>query len=112
MQVLQRFSYNLALTDQGLKELNFHDSGHLMGSMEPRPIKGSMKSRLYLYLCFMEEGWRYSIKDLVDARNAYRALDGWSYTLDGDPPCSEDVLQIGYKVDKDLYGGKPIRTYG
>lgn len=107
------YSYNLARTESGkLVEVNYHDSGHVMGLHEPQPIKGMghIKTRLYLWLTLSGLAGDKSIKDLIAARKAYLSCDGYEI-VGGNYPIKQKTFEIGQAIHLDVYGGKPIRMY-
>lgn len=64
--------------------------------------------RLQAYAAYMG----VSVQKLVRARRAYMSMDGYSYSLDGDPPYSDDYLSLGRRVSYDLYRDREITIYG
>jgi len=40
------------------------------------------------------------------------SMDGYSYSLDGDAPYSDDYLSLGRRVSYDLYRDRDITIYG
>jgi len=71
-------------------------------------VRTLFQRRLQAYAAFLG----VSVQDLVRARRAYMSLDGHSYSLDGDPPYSDDFLSLGRRVSYDLYRDREITIYG
>lgn len=71
-------------------------------------IRTLFQRRLQAYAAFLG----VSVQYLVRARRAYMSMDGHSYSLDGDPPYSDDYLSLGRRISYDLYRDREITIYG
>jgi hypothetical protein len=112
MKISNYYSFGLARTAEGqLIQINRNDSG-ITGFQQAEAKKmGHIKTRLYLFLTLSGLAGKESIRSLIQARKMYQQLEGWSYSLDGQPPVSEERLRLGEAVHIDVYGCKPIKTY-
>lgn len=110
-KIINYYSNGIARLEDGkLVQINYHDSGYIMGLHEPIPIEGHIKTRMYLWLAFKGLVGEYSYNDLVKARKAYQSCDGVE-VVNGQLPIDEKLFYLGQDIHKDVYESKPIKMY-